>query len=69
MVEQARQPGPTTKITIVHLSGRRRGKVDVFARPRITVGSGPWRDLRFSPRHHPQVAHFHAEIRFENCEY
>ncbi|MBI3076808.1 MAG: trypsin-like peptidase domain-containing protein, partial [Deltaproteobacteria bacterium] len=24
---------------------------------------------RFSPRHHPQVAPFHAEVRFENCEY
>ncbi len=55
--------------TFIHLSGSRRGKVETLAEEIIKIGSGEECNFLFDPQRDPQVASFHAEIRFENCEY
>lgn len=55
--------------TFIHLSGSKRGKIEALAEESIKIGSGKDCHLRFDPQSDPLVAPFHAEIRFENCEY
>lgn len=55
--------------TFIHLSGSRRGTIETLAAEIIRVGSGEECNVRFDPQTDPLVAPFHAEIRFENCEY
>ncbi len=54
------------KATFVHLSGSKRGETEVFQRERLQIGSHPESELTLQGG---PVAPFHAEIRFENCEY
>ncbi|MCI0483762.1 MAG: trypsin-like peptidase domain-containing protein [candidate division NC10 bacterium] len=54
------------KASLVHLSGSKRGKTEVFQREWLRIGSDPESDLALLER---PVAPRHAEIRFENCEY
>ncbi len=56
-------------VTFIHLSGSKRGKVEVLADEIIKIGSGEECDLRFDPQTDRVVAPLHAEIRLENCEY
>ncbi len=52
-------------IRISHVSGSRRGAVETFRKPEVTVGRGPANDVAFNAWHDLNVSTRHAEIRLE----
>lgn len=52
-------------IRISHVSGSRRGAVETFRKPAVTVGRGPGNDVAFNAWLDLNVSTRHAEIRLE----
>ena len=50
---------------LIRLSGPNRGQVEVFDKHPIRIGTERTNDLVIDPSLHPEVARFHAEIRWE----
>ena len=57
------------KVLIVHLSGSKRGRTEVFGEERIRVGTDPDSQLRFDPLLDRSTSPFHAQIEWRDGEY
>ncbi|MFQ5862018.1 MAG: trypsin-like peptidase domain-containing protein [Candidatus Brocadiales bacterium] len=57
------------KIVVVHLSGSRRGRTEVFSAERLKIGTDPVSELRFDPSVDRNTAPLHAEIELKDCDY
>ncbi|MCF6149325.1 MAG: FHA domain-containing protein [Candidatus Kuenenia sp.] len=57
------------KAVFVFLSGSHRGKTEVFASEKITIGTDASNDIKFNPKEDPNTSNFHAEIKRKECNY
>ncbi|HHT9117669.1 MAG TPA: trypsin-like peptidase domain-containing protein [Candidatus Hypogeohydataceae bacterium YC38] len=57
------------KVLIVHLSGSKRGRTEVFGEESIRVGTDPDSQLRFDPLLDKSTSPFHAQIECRDGEY
>lgn len=57
------------KIIFVHLSGSKRGKTEVFAKEKVTIGTDPLCDLRLDSAKGSLTSLIHAKIELEDCEF
>lgn len=57
------------KIIFVHLSGSKRGKTEVFAGEKISIGTDSSCDLGFDPTADRYTSSHHAEIEFKDCNF
>lgn len=57
------------KMVIVHISGSKRGKTEVFGEEKLKVGTDPANELRFNPSVDRGTAPLHAEIEWKDCDY
>lgn len=59
----------SVRATFIHLSGSKRGRSETFDQDLIQIGTAPKSNIRFRPTRDRRVSPFHAQIRFENCEF
>ncbi len=57
------------KAIFVHLSGSRKGKTEVFASDKISIGTDPSNLLHFDPAVDKNTSSHHADIRLVDCNY
>ncbi|MFQ5957474.1 MAG: FHA domain-containing protein, partial [Candidatus Brocadiales bacterium] len=57
------------RIVVVHISGSKRGRTEVFSAERLKIGTDPVNDLCFDPTVDRNTAPFHAEIELKDCDY
>lgn len=57
------------KLVFVHVSGSKKGKVDVFTKQKIRIGADPSCDLCFDKVENENISTFHAEIICKNNVY
>ncbi|MGR3310918.1 MAG: trypsin-like peptidase domain-containing protein [Candidatus Brocadiales bacterium] len=55
------------KLILIHLSGSKRGKTEVFDKEKISIGTDSVCDLRFDPAKDSSTSSTHAEIELKDC--